>query len=92
MSLRTPDPEKDFGLRSMTIPTLSVLCEILANGYIIWFLLIDFPSRCASLAARTGGQQTCGMEIGGYVIASVSAVMILVGIYYLASWYFPHQE
>jgi hypothetical protein len=91
MSLRTPDPQKDFGLKSMTIPTIAVVCEILANGYIIWFLLIDLPLRCARLAASTAGHQTCGMETGSYVIALVSAIMILTGVYYLASWYFPQQ-
>ena len=92
MSLRAPDPRKDFGLQSMTIPTIAVVGEILANCYIIWFLLIDFPLRCARIAIETAGKQTCGMETGGYIIASVSAVMILVGVYYLATWYFPHQE
>jgi hypothetical protein len=92
MSSRALDPKENYGLESMTIPTIAVIGEILANCYIIWFLLIDFPSRCARLAAETGGQQSCGMETGSYVIASVSAIMILVGVYYLASWYFPQHE
>jgi hypothetical protein len=92
MSSRALDPKESYGLESMTIPTIAVIGEILANCYIIWFLLIDFPSRCARLAAETGGQQSCGMETGSYVIASVSAIMILIGIYYVASWYFPQQK
>jgi len=91
MSLSRPDPRTDFGLESMTIPTICVLCEILANGFIIWFLLIDLPSRCSRLAAMTGGSQSCGMEIGSYVIATISAILFLAGVYYLASWHFPQQ-
>jgi hypothetical protein len=73
----------------MTIPTIAVIGVILANCYIIWFLLIDFPSRCARLAIETAGQQTCGMEAGAYGIAMISAVMILGGVYFLAKWNFP---
>lgn len=91
MRLRAPDPQRDFGLQTMTIPTICVICEILANCYIIWFLLIDFPMRCARLAAETGGKQTCGMESGAYVIAAVSAVMILGGVYYLGKWHIPQN-
>lgn len=83
------DPQAEveaMELQSMTIPTIAVICEILANCFIIWFLLIDFPTKCARLAVETGGKQTCGMEMGGYVIALISAVLILVGIYYLAKW------
>lgn len=92
MSPPNSDPQEKFGLQSMTIPTIAVIGEILANTYIIWFLLIDFPSRCARLALETNGQQTCGMEIGAYVIASISALMILGGVYYLAKWSFPQEE
>jgi len=92
MKYRAPDPQRDFGLQSMTIPTLCVICEILANCYIIWFLMIDFPTRCTRLAAETAGKQTCGMETGAYIIALVSAVMILGGFYYLAKWYIPQHE
>jgi hypothetical protein len=92
MSPDIPDPQENLGLQSMMIPTIAVIGEMLANTYIIWFLLIDFPSRCARLAAETNGQQTCGMEIGAYVIASISALMILGGVYYLAKWSFPQEE
>ena len=79
-------------LQSMTIPTLAIICEILANAFIIWFLLIDFPTKCSRLAAETAGRQTCGMEIGGYVIASFSAILILAGVYYLAKWNFSPKD
>ena len=92
MSTRALDPQANYGLTSMTIPTIAVICEILANCYIIWFLLIDFPAKCARLATETAGQQTCGMETGAYVIATISAVMILGGIFFLAKWYFPQAE
>jgi hypothetical protein len=84
MSTSVPDPQENYGLRSMMIPTIAVIGEIFANSYIIWFLLIDFPSRCIRLNAKTGGGQTCGLEVGAYVIASVSAIMILAEVYYLA--------
>jgi hypothetical protein len=92
MSTRVLDPQENYGLTSMRIPTIAVIGEILANSYIIWFLLIDFPSRCNRLAAETAGRQTCGMENGVYVIAAISAVMILGGVYYLAKWNFPQGE
>jgi hypothetical protein len=92
MSTRALDPQENYGLESMTIPTIAVIGEILANCYIIWFLLIDFPSGCARLAAETAGRQTCGMEAGAYVIAMISAVLILGGVYYLGKWYIPQQE
>jgi hypothetical protein len=91
----TTDPQAEVDameLQSMTIPTIAVICEILANGFIIWFLLIDFPTKCARLAAETAGTQTCGMEIGGYVIATISAVLILAGVYYLAKWNFQKTQ
>jgi hypothetical protein len=92
MSADTPDHSRDMGLRSMLVPTLAVIGEILVNCYIIWFLLIDYPSRCARLALETTGKQSCGMEPGGYIIASVSAVLILAGVYFLAKWNFPAEE
>ncbi|MCK9579474.1 MAG: hypothetical protein M0Q92_03365 [Methanoregula sp.] len=91
MSTGTQTDPETLGLQSMTIPTIAVIGEILANGYIIWFLLIDFPTNCARLAAETAGRQTCSMETGGYVIATISAAMILAGIYYLAKWHFPRE-
>jgi hypothetical protein len=91
MSSGAVDPQENLGLQSMMIPTIAIIGEILANTYIIWFLLIDFPSRCARLAAEASGQQSCGMEVGAYVIASISALMILGGIFYLAKWSFPQE-
>ena len=92
----SPDAPADMDtmeLQSMTIPTISVIVEIVANCYIIWFLLIDFPTKCARLALETSGMQTCGMEGGTYVIATISAVLILGGIYYLTKWHFsPKPE
>jgi hypothetical protein len=92
MSAETPDSLRAVGLGSMLVPTIAVIGEILANSYIIWFLLIDYPSKCARLAAETAGRQSCGLEIGGYVIASASAILILAGIYYLAKWNLPQEE
>jgi hypothetical protein len=92
MSTDTPVNLQATGVRSMLVPTLAVIGEILANGYIIWFLMIDYPSKCARLAAETAGRQSCGLEIGGYVIASASAILILAGIYYLAKWNLPPEE
>jgi hypothetical protein len=92
MSTGTPADPEIVELQSMLIPTIAVIGEILANCYIIWFLLIDYPTKCARLALETSGRQTCGMESGAYVIASVSALLILAGIYYLAKWNFPQEE
>jgi hypothetical protein len=92
MSTGTPADPGIGELKSMLIPTIAIIAEILANCYIIWFLLIDFPTKCARLAAETAGRQTCGMEIGAYVIASASALLIIAGVYYLAKWNFPPEE
>jgi hypothetical protein len=91
MSADTPSDPKIMEHESMTIPTIAVIGEILANSYIIWFLLIDFPTTCARLAVETGGRQTCGVETGAYIIAMISTVMILGGVYYLAKWNFPRK-
>jgi hypothetical protein len=91
MSLRAPDLQENLGLRSMLIPSIAVIGEILANSYIIWFLLIDYPAKCTRLAAETAGQQTCGLEAGAYIIATISAAMILGGVYFLAMWNFPQD-
>jgi hypothetical protein len=92
MSADTPDSLQAAGIGSMVVPTLAVIAEILANSYIIWFLLVDYPSKCARLAAETAGRQSCGLEMGGYAIASVSAILILVGVYFLAKWNMPQEE
>jgi hypothetical protein len=92
MSIGSPVNPEVLGLKSMTIPTIAVIGEILANGYIIWFLLIDYPMKCARLAAETTERQTCGLEAGAYIIAAVSAIMILGGVYFLARWSFPYDS
>jgi hypothetical protein len=92
MSARALDPQANYGLKSMTIPTIAVIGVVLANCYIIWFLLIEFPAGCTRLVTETAGRQTCGMEAGAYVIAIISAVMILGGVYFLAKWNFPQKE
>jgi hypothetical protein len=91
MSAGMPDNHGNLGRGSMTIPIIVVICEILANSYIIWFLLIDFPTRCSHLAAATNGMQTCGMGTSGYIIATLSAIMILGGVYYLTKWSVPQE-
>lgn len=92
MSIGSPVDLEAMGLKSMMIPNIAVIGEILANGYIIWFLLVDYPMRCARIAAETAGRQTCGLEAGAYIIAAVSAVMILCGVYFLAKWSFPQRS
>jgi len=92
MSTEPPEEPAPGGLQSMMIPTIAIVGEILANCYIIWFLLIDYPMKCARLAAETAGRQTCGMEPGAYVIATISAIMILGGVYFLAKWSFPQDS
>jgi hypothetical protein len=92
MSAEPPSDTDPLGLPSMMVPTIAIVAEILANCYIIWFLLIDYPMKCARLAAETAGSKTCGMETGAYVIATISAIMILGGVYFLAKWSFPQED
>jgi hypothetical protein len=68
---------------SKLIPAIAVIGEIIVNCYILWYLLISIPSDCTRLAAVTNGQQTCSIEVGAYVIVGISALLILLGIYYL---------
>ncbi len=92
MSPAPPDELEIIGFQSMLIPTIAIIGEILVNSYIIWFLLISIPSGCARLAAESSGQQTCGIEAGAYIIAGISALLILFGVYYLANWNFRQKK
>lgn len=85
MSVDTPETSAAAGSR--LVPTIAIIGEICANVFIIWYLLFDIPEGCARLAAETAGMQSCGIEIGAYVIAAISTVLILAGLYYLAKWY-----
>jgi hypothetical protein len=92
MSPAPPEELENIGFRSMLVPTIAIIGEILVNSYIIWFLLINIPSGCARLAAERSGSQTCGIETGAYIIAGISAILILVGVFYLAKWNFPQEK
>ena len=92
MSPAEPEEPEMIGSRSMLVPSIAVIGEILVNSYIIWFLLISIPSGCARLAAESSGQQSCGIETGAYIIAGVSAILILVGVFYLAKWNFRQKS
>ena len=92
MSPAPPEELENIGFRSMLVPTIAIIGEILVNSYIIWFLLISIPSGCARLAAESSGSQTCGIETGAYIIAGISAILILVGVFYLAKWNFPQEK
>lgn len=80
--LKSQDNDKPVTVSKLAA-TLVVIGEIIVNSYIIWYLLIGIPSDCSRLASVTNGQQTCGIEAGAYVIAGVSALLILLGAYYL---------
>lgn len=75
------------GFPSPLLPTIGALVVILVNAWIVWFILFGIPLNCARLAAETGGRETCGLEIGAYVIVGISAVLILVGVYYILKWH-----
>lgn len=92
MSPAPPEELENIGFRSMLVPTIAISGEILVNSYIIWFLLINIPSGCARLAAESSDSQTCGIETGAYIIAGISAILILVGVFYLAKWNFPQEK
>jgi len=79
---QSPENEK-IRYQSKLIPTIAVIGEIVVNCYIIWYLLIGIPSDCTRLAVVTSGQQTCSIEPGAYVIAGISAFLMLLGVYYL---------
>jgi len=49
-------------------------------------LPVQHPIRLRRLAAENGGRQTCGLEIGAYVIVGISAILILIGVYCILKW------
>jgi hypothetical protein len=92
MSAASPEGPGVFRSSSMLIPTIAIIAEILVNSYIIWFLLISIPADCARFMAESSGGQSCGIETGAYSIAGISAILILIGIFYLGKWNFPRKE
>ena len=92
MSPAQPEEPEMIGFQSMLVPSIAIIGEILVNSYIIWFLLISIPSGCARLAAESSGQQSCGIEMGAYIIAGVSAILIIVGVFYLVKWNFRQKS
>ena len=85
MSLDTPKTSPSTGSR--LVPTIAIIGEICANVFIVWYLLVNIPKGCVRLAAETAGMQSCGIEPGAWIIAAISTVLILAGLYYLAKWY-----
>jgi hypothetical protein len=81
---QSQENEKPVFLSKLVV-TIVVIGEIIVNCYIIWYLLIGIPSDCAHLATVTNGQQTCSVEVGAYVIAGISVLLILLGVYYLVN-------
>ncbi len=86
MSSNVSDEMKSPRFSSPFLPSIGALIVILVNAWIIWFFLYSIPSDCARLAAESGGRQTCGLEPGAYVIVGISAILILVGVYYILKW------
>ena len=72
--------------RSRGLVSILLTLEIIANMYIVWYLLYKIPSDCAAVAASSGGKSTCGLEWGGYVAAGISFMLIGIGIYGLYRW------
>jgi hypothetical protein len=90
MSVDTPETFPTAGSR--LVPTIAIIGEICANVFIIWYLLVDIPEGCARLAAETAGMQSCGIEADAWIVAAISTVLILAGLYYLAKWYVPKKN
>jgi hypothetical protein len=86
MSSNVPDEMNSPRFSSPLLPTIGAIVLILVNAWVVWFLLYSIPSGCTRLAAETGGRQTCGLEFGAYVIAAISALLILAGVYYILKW------
>ncbi len=72
--------------RSRAIVTILLTLEIIANMYIVWFLLYKVPSDCAAIAVSSGGTASCGLEPGGYAVAGISFLLIVLGIFGLYRW------
>ncbi|MCX6694022.1 MAG: hypothetical protein NT074_05680 [Methanomicrobiales archaeon] len=54
---------------------------VIVNVIIVVFLVWYIPSECGRIAGITGGDSTCGITWGAYVIAVVNLALIaLAGI------------
>lgn len=60
-------PRKDYGPGSLTLLKPGTLCGIPADCALIRFPLPDQHFGSSRLTAQTGGNRTCGLEIGGQV-------------------------
>ena len=86
MQTEMPVPPGKRSVRSRGLVAILLTLEIIANMYIVWYLLYKIPSDCAAIAISSGGKSTCGLEWGGYVMAGISILLIALGIFGLYWW------
>lgn len=86
MSSTVPNNPKPTRFSSPLLPTTGAIIVILVNAWIFWFFLYSIPIGCTQLAAESGGWQTCGLEPGAYVVMGISAILILLCVYYILKW------
>ncbi len=79
-------PEKKRSRMSRGVVSTLLTLEIIANMYIVWYLLYKIPSNCAEIAISSNGTALCGLEPGGYVAAGISFLLIVTGIFGLYWW------
>jgi len=49
-----------------------------ANLYIIWYLLVFYPSECLKIAIVSKGAITCGLNWGACLIVAICCGLILI--------------
>lgn len=60
--------------------TVTLVAIIAACLVMICYLLLYVPYECGSLTLRSGGNATCGLEPGAYIIAAVSGVVAVIAV------------
>jgi hypothetical protein len=87
MSVSGDIPEAPAAPRWLFPATVAIIIEILVNIAIIWYLLWFIPHNCALFAAESAGRSGCALQTGAWVVAGISALLVLAGIILLFWWH-----
>lgn len=61
----------------MKYPTVALIAIIAACIVMFGYLMVYVPYECSNLSVTSGGNATCGLESGAYVIAVISAIVAI---------------
>jgi hypothetical protein len=66
--------------------SLCLTAVVAVNIYIVWYLLYAIPYDCSNLMVRSGGNATCGIEPGAYLLSGISILIIIIAMYAFIRW------